>query len=153
MFQCHTVSEIRHWLSFRMIWVCLITNIWKGILNVEKKNFWMMNFWNSVTQKHFWNLIAVLLLNVHSKKHIRLRKAAVTLLRCVQIYQMTHQTKLTDIVNPNKLENCELKQWTDQNKSFLSIPFLGHPVESQKTAKKCRFCAIEMKSHLLCGAH
>ena len=32
--------------------------------------------------------------------------------------------KLTDILNPNKFENCELKPGAALNKSFLSIPFL-----------------------------
>ena len=39
-----------------------------------------------------------------------------------------HQTELTDLLNPNKFRNCELKQWTGQNKSFLLTSFLGHPV-------------------------
>ena len=38
-----------------------------------------------------------------------------------------HQTKLTDILNPNKFKNCELKPLAALNKSFLSIPFLGLP--------------------------
>ena len=37
------------------------------------------------------------------------KKTAVTLPRCVQTYQMIHQTKLTDILNSNKLKNFELK--------------------------------------------
>ena len=44
------------------------------------------------------------------KKHICLWKTVVALPRCIQIYQMVHQTKLTDILNPNKLKNYELKQ-------------------------------------------
>ena len=61
------------------------------------------------------------------EKHIRLLKTAATLPRWVQIYEMIHQTKLTDILNPNKFKNLELKQSTGQNKSFLSIPFFGTP--------------------------
>ena len=43
-------------------------------------------------------------------KNTCLRKTAVTLPRCIQMYKMIHQTKLTDILDPNKLKNCELKQ-------------------------------------------
>ena len=39
------------------------------------------------------------------EKHIPLQKTAITLPRCVQILQMIHQTKLTDILNPNKFKN------------------------------------------------
>ena len=94
----------------------------------------MTNFWNSVRQKHFWNLIAVSLLNLHVKKHIRLWKTAVTLPGCVQIYRMIHQTKLTDILNPNKFKNCELKPWAGPTKSVLSIPFYGTPCRTRCTS-------------------
>ena len=49
------------------------------------------------------------LLNLNAKKHIPLRKTAITLPRCVQILEMIHQTKLTDILNPNKFKNCKLR--------------------------------------------
>ena len=37
---------------------------------------------------------------------------------------MIHQTKLTDVLNPNKFKTCKLKPWAAPNKSYLSIPFL-----------------------------
>ena len=77
------------------------------------------------------------------RKYIRLWKTAVTLPRCVQIYWMIHQTKLTDILNPNKSKNCELKQWTGKNKSFLSIPFLGHPVVQLEFPRRSQTNKIE----------
>ena len=40
---------------------------------------------------------------------------------------MIDQTKLTDILNPNKFKSCKLKPWAVPNKSFLSIPFYGTP--------------------------
>ena len=42
---------------------------------------------------------------------------------------MIHQTKLTDILNPNKFKNCELKPWAGPIKSFfIDTFFMGHPV-------------------------
>ena len=38
---------------------------------------------------------------------------------------MIYQTKLTDILNPNKFKNCKLRPSVAPNKSFLSIPFYG----------------------------
>ena len=31
---------------------------------------------------------------------------------------MMHQTKVTDLLNPNKFKNCELKQWNLKTKPW-----------------------------------
>ena len=86
------------------------------------------------------------LLNLHAKKHIPLRKTAVTLPRCVQIFEMKHQTELTDILNSNKFKNCELKPWSAPTKSFLSIPFYGTPC--RPTVSTCRYWNMYSKNFL-----
>ena len=52
MLMCHAVSRICHWLSFGIIWVCLITNVWKGILNLEKKNIFPETPFNKRSAKY-----------------------------------------------------------------------------------------------------
>ena len=96
MLLSHTVSE---YSSLTIIWTIL------GLSNYKrtKRNLEFREKTPFIIQKGI----------IHSliDKHIRLRKAAVTLRRCDQIYKINDTPKNpTDIQNPNQSKNCELKQ-------------------------------------------
>ena len=43
---------------------------------------------------------------------------------------MIHQTKLTDIPNPNKFKNCEFEALSSSEQKFSIDKFsIGHPVD------------------------
>ena len=51
---------------------------------------------------------------------------------------MIHQTKLIDILNPNKFKNCGLKSWAAPTKRFYLYLFFGTPCTTFETFGRSR---------------
>ena len=91
------------------------------------KLYSVTNSWNRVTQKHFWNLIAVFLLNLNAKKHIRLWKLLLLYIDAFKSFKWCTKQNLQIywIQINSKTVNWSLEQF--RMKVFYRYLFYGTP--------------------------
>ena len=89
------------------------------------------NSWNRVTQKHFWNLMAVFLPNLNAKKTHTSPKNCLDASKSFK--WCTKQNLQIYWIQINSKTVCELKPWAAPNKSFLSKFFYGTPCSLLKS--------------------